>query len=357
DDAFRRRSALDDRYAALARDLSEGGAAAGGAPADPVREVQDVLWDPDQIDDDTLALMFVSCHPVLPREGRVALTLRVVGGLTSDEIARVFLVPTATVQARITRAKKTLGAARVPFAVPPARERAERLGSVLNVIYLIFTEGSSAGSGEDLIRLDLASEALRLARVLARLMPDEPEAHGLLALLELTAARFPARVGPDGAPVLLEHQDRRRWDHAAIGRGRTALARAGRAGRGLGAYGLQAAIAECHALAPSVGATDWERIVLLYEALGRLAPSPVVELNRAVAVSMARGAAAALPITDELAAAGALAGSHLLPSVRGELLVRLGRTAEARAELELAVRLCGNERERTVLERKLDALG
>ncbi|GAA3150355.1 sigma-70 family RNA polymerase sigma factor [Planomonospora alba] len=355
-DAFRRRSALDDRYAALARDLGEGGAASGGAPADP-RQAQDVLWDPDQIDDDLLALMFISCHPVLSREARVALTLRVVGGLTSDEIARVFLVPTATVQARITRAKKTLGAARVPFTVPSARERAERLGSVLSVIYLIFTEGSSAGSGEDLIRLDLASEALRLARVLARLTPDEPEVHGLLALLELTAARFPARIGPDGAPVLLEHQDRRRWDRAAVGRGRAALARAGQAGRGLGAYGLQAAIAESHALAPSVEETDWERIVLLYEALGRLAPSPVVELNRAVAVSMARGAAAALPITDELVAAGALAGSHLLPSVRGELLTRLGRTDEARTELELAVRLCGNKRERAVLERKLDALG
>lgn len=352
-DAFRRRSALDERYAALARGLGEGGAASGSAPADPVRDAPDVPWDPDQIDDDVLALMFVSCHPVLSREARVALTLRVVGGLTSDEIARAFLVPTATVQARITRAKRTLGAARVPFEVPPARERAERLGSVLNVVYLVFTEGSSASSGGDLIRFDLAGEAQRLARVLGRLMPDEPEVHGLLALLELTAARFPARTGPDGRPVLLEHQDRRRWDRAAIRRGRAALARAERAGRGLGAYGLQAAIAECHAVAPSVEATDWERVVLLYEALGRLAPSPVVDLNRAVAVSMARGPAAALPIVDGLAAAGALPGSHLLPSVRGELLVRLGRAGEARAELERAVRLCGNEPERALLERKL----
>lgn len=355
-DAFRRRSALDDRYAVLARDLGEGGAASGSAPADPAREAEDVLWDPDRIDDDVLALMFTACHPVLSREARVALTLRVVGGLTSDEIARAFLVPTATVQARITRAKKTLGAARVPFEVPPAEERAQRLGSVLNVVYLIFTEGSSASSGGDLLRLDLAGEAQRLARVLARLVPDQPEVHGLLALLELTAARFPARTGADGRPVLLEHQDRRRWDRAAIRRGRAALARAGRAGRGLGAYGLQAAIAECHALAPSVEETDWERIVLLYEALGRLAPSPVVDLNRAVAVSMSRGPAAALRVVDELAAAGALADSHLLPSVRGELLVRLGRTGEARTELELAVRRCGNEREREVLERKLAEL-
>ncbi|WP_067462223.1 RNA polymerase sigma factor [Actinomadura macra] len=355
-DAFRRRAARDERYAALAHDLGEGGVTSGGASAHPDRDEQDVLWDPDQIDDDVLALMFVSCHPVVAREARVALTLRVVGGLTSDEIAQVFLVPTATVQARITRAKKTLGAARVPFEVPPAGERAERLGSVLSVIYLIFTAGSSAGFGDDLIRLDLASEALRLARVLSRLVPDEPEAHGLLALMELTAARFPARVGPDGEPVLLERQDRRRWDRAAIRRGRAALARAEQVGRGLGAYGLQAAIAECHAVAPSVDATDWERVVLIYEALGRLAPSPVVDLNRAVAVSMARGPAAALPIVDELVAARTLSRSHLLPSVRGELLTRLGRTDEARTELAAAVRLCGNERERTVLERKLAAL-
>ncbi|MFF7938917.1 RNA polymerase sigma factor [Nocardia gamkensis] len=356
-DAFRRRSALDERYTALARDLGEGGAVSGGAPADPARDAEDVLWDPDRIDDDLLALMFISCHPVLSREARVALTLRVVGGLTSDEIAKAFLVPAATVQARITRAKKTLAAARVPFEVPPAEQRTERLGSVLSVVYLIFTEGSSASSGADLIRLDLAGGALRLARVLTRLVPEAPETHGLLALLELTTARFPARTGPDGEPVLLEHQDRRRWDRAAIRRGRAALARAEQVGRGLGAYGLQAAIAECHAMAPSVEATNWERIVLIYEALGRLAPSPVVDLNRAVAVSMARGPAAALPIVDELAAAPALSHWHLLPSVRGELLVRLGRTKEARTELERAIGLCGNQRERAVLERKLADLG
>jgi RNA polymerase sigma factor (sigma-70 family) len=352
-DAFRRRSALDERYAALARDLGEGGALTGG---DRPREEDDVLWDPDQIDDDVLALIFTSCHPVLSREARVALTLRVVGGLTSDEIARAFLVPTATVQARITRAKKTLAAARVPFTVPPAAERAERLGTVLSVVYLVFTEGSSATSGERLLRLDLAGEAQRLARVLARLVPDEPEVHSLVALLELTAARFPARTGPDGEPVLLEHQDRRRWDRSAVGRGRAALARAERAGRGLGYYGLQAAIAECHAVAPSVETTDWARIVLLYEALGRLAPSPVVDLNRAVAVSMAHGPAAALPIVDELAGSETLAGSHLLPSVRGELLARLGRPDEAREEFALALARCGNERERGLLARKIDAL-
>jgi RNA polymerase sigma factor (sigma-70 family) len=352
-DAFRRRAALDERYAALARGLREGGATSGSPRAAPAGDGAGLLWDPDRIDDDVLALMFTSCHPVLSREAQVALTLRVVGGLTSDEIARAFLVPAATVQARITRAKKTLAAARVPFAVPVAGERAERVGSVLSVIYLIFTEGSSASSGDDLIRLDLAGEAQRVARVLARLIPDEPEVHGLLALLELTAARFPARTGPDGEPVLLEQQDRGRWDHAAIRRGRAALARAEQAGRGLGAYGLQAAIAECHAVAPSVGATNWDRVVILYEALGRLAPSPVVELNRAVAVAMAQGPAAALVIVDQLRADGALPGSHLLPSVRGELLTRLGRGDEARAELERAVALCANQRERTVLRRKI----
>ncbi|HEX7135227.1 MAG TPA: RNA polymerase sigma factor [Iamia sp.] len=345
-DGFRRRAALDQRYATLAQDRDEGGG-----------DVEDeAVVDPDRIDDDVLALLFISCHPLVSPEARVALTLRVVGGLTSDEIARAFLVPTATVQARITRAKKTLSAARVPFEVPPPDERRERLGSVLSVVYVIFTEGSTATSGDDLIRPDLAHEAIRLARVLAHLAPDEPEAHGLLALLELTAARFPARTGPDGEPVLLEDQDRRRWDRGAVRRGRAALARAGQVGRGLGAYGLQAAIAECHAVAPSVPATDWERIVVLYEALGRLAPSPIVDLNRAVALSMARGPAAALRVTDDLVASERLAGSHLLPSVRGELLSRLGRVDEARAELEQAIGLCANPRERAVLQRKVDAL-
>ena len=353
-DAFRRRAALDERYAALAHGLDEG-VSVSGAPAAPRDSAAagDLLWDPDRIDDDVLALMFVACHPLLSPEARVALTLRVVGGLTSDEIARVFLVPTATVQARITRAKKTLSAAQVRFEVPPPDERRQRLHSVLSVIYVIFTEGSTATSGEDLIRTDLAHEAVRLARVLSRLVPDEPEVHGLLALLELTAARFPARIGPDGGAVLLADQDRRRWDLAAVRRGRAALARAAAVGRGLGAYGLQAAIAECHAVAPSVHDTDWDRIVLLYEALGQLAPSPVVELNRAVALSMARGPAAALRIVDDLVAGGRLAGSHLLPSVRGELLTRLGRTQQARSELARAVALCANARERAVLERKL----
>ncbi|UMG93007.1 DUF6596 domain-containing protein [Nocardioides sp. TF02-7] len=311
-DGFRRRSALDERYAALAHGLEEGGVVTGAPPPDTAA-APDLLWDPDQIDDDVLALVFTACHPVLSREARVALTLRVVAGLSSDAIARAFLVPTATVQARITRAKKTLAAARVSFEVPPAAERHDRLASVLNVVYLVFTEGSTAATGEDWLRPDLAHEALRLGRVLANLVPGEAEVHGLLALMELTASRFPARTAPDGAPVLLEDQDRRRWDRSAIRRGRAALARAAGTGRGLGPYGLQAAIAECHAVAPSVAATDWDRVVLLYDALGRIAPSPVVDLNRAVAVSMADGPRPALAIVDGLAAAGSLAGEPPAP--------------------------------------------
>ncbi|GIG35553.1 RNA polymerase sigma factor [Cellulomonas pakistanensis] len=353
-DAFRRRSARDERYAALGQGLREGGAHAGAAPDLP--DDPDVLWDPDRIEDDRLALLFVACHPVLPKEARLALTLRVVGGLTSEQVAASLLVPVPTVQARITRAKKTLAAAGVPFAVPPAAERAERLGSVLNVVYVLFTEGSSASTGDSWLRLDLAHEAVRLARVLVRLVPDEPEAQGLLALLELTAARFPARTGPDGEPVLLADQDRRRWDASAIRRGRAALGRARAVGRGLGPYGLQAAIAEQHAVARAFGETDWDAIVALYEALGSVAPSPVVELNRAVAVCMASGPAAALPIVDAVAAGGALRGTYLVPSARGELLARLGRTEEARAELEAAARLCGNARERAVLVGKAAAL-
>ncbi|APA98524.1 RNA polymerase sigma factor [Nocardia seriolae] len=353
-DAFRRRATRDDRYSALARELGEGGAATGGAP--PEVPGTEPLWDPDQIDDDILALMFVSCHPVLSRGAQVALTLRVVGGLTSDEIAKAFLVPTATVQARITRAKKTLAAARVPFAIPPADERRARLGSVLNVIYLIFTEASSATSGDRRIRLDLAAEAQRLARILARLIPAEPEIHGLLALLELTAARFPARTDATGRPILLENQNRLRWDRSAIRRGRAALEQAARAGRGLGAYGLQAAIAECHAIADSVDTTDWSRIVLLYEALARLTPSPIIDLNRAVAVSMAEGPASALAIVDTLETSVPLSNSHLLPTVRGELLARLGRTAEARAEFERAITLCANTTETALLQTRLAAL-
>ncbi|MFF4385098.1 RNA polymerase sigma factor [Kitasatospora sp. NPDC001547] len=353
-DAFRRRSALDDRYALLAGPLAEGEFSPGAQAPSAVPD--DLPWDPDRIDDDVLALMFIACHPVLSPEARVALTLRVVAGLSSEEIARAFLVPVPTVQARITRAKKTITAARVPFELPPPGDRSARLGAVLSVLYVIFTEGSTATAGDDLLRPDLAYEAVRLARTLTALLPGEPEVHGLLALFELTAARFPARTGPDGKAVLLEDQDRRRWDRSAIRRGLAALGRAAALGRGLGPYGLQAAIAACHATAPSVAETDWECVVLLYEALGRVAPSPVVELNRAVAVAMASGPCEALALVDDLLVSGRLSGSHLLPSVRGELLVRLGRTAEARAELELAVRLCNNAPERAVLLDKLAAL-
>ncbi|MFI6503858.1 RNA polymerase sigma factor [Nonomuraea typhae] len=353
-DAFRRRSALDERYAMLAGRLAEGEASSGAVS--PARPADELPWDPDRVDDDVLALMFMACHPVLSPEARVALTLRAVGGLSSEEIARAFLVPVPTVQARITRAKKTIAAAAVPFELPPAEQRRERLGGILSVLYVIFTEGSTATAGDSLLRTDLAYEAIRLARMLVALQPGEPEVHGLLALFELTAARFPARTGPDGEAVLLEDQDRRLWDRSAIRRGQAAIERASALGRGLGPYGLQAAIAACHAAAASVPETDWERIVLLYEALGRVAPSPVVELNRAVAVAMAYGPRQALALVDELAASARLSGSHLLPSVRGELLARLGRTDEARAELELAARLCGNVRERRVLLRKAGEL-
>ena len=358
-DAFRRRAGLEERYAGLARGLGEGQATSGAAfPAGSADETEpDALWNPDEIDDDVLALMFVACHPVLSPQARVALTLRVVGGLTTEEIARAFLVPVPTIQARITRAKKTIAAARVPFEVPPPEQRPARLGGVLSVLYVVFTEGSTATAGDDLLRPDVAREALRLARVLSRLLPGEAEVHGLLALMELTAARFPARTGPDGEVVLLEDQDRRRWDRTAITRGQAALARATASGRGLGPSGLQAAIAACHAAAPSVGETDWESIVVLYEALGRIAPSPVVDLNRAVAVAMVHGPLTALAIVDELVARDRLAGSHLVPSVRGELLARLGRGAEARHEFELAARLCANAAERALLQRKAALAG
>ena len=352
-DSFRRRSALDQRYATFASQLAEGETNAGAARHG---RSDDLPWDPDRIDDDTLALMFIACHPVLSPEARMALTLRAVGGLSSEEIARAFLVSVPTIQARITRAKKTIAAAGVPFELPPAEQRRERLSGVLSVLYVIFTEGSTATAGDRLLRPELAYEAIRLARMLSALLPDQPEVFGLLALCELTAARFPARTGPDGEPVLLEDQDRRRWDRSAIRRGQAALARASALGRGLGPYGLQAAIAACHASAPSVLETDWERVVLLYEALGRVAPSPVVELNRAVAVAMAHGPQPALEMVDELAASGRLSRSYLLPSVRGELLTRLGRTDEAHAELTLAARLCRNTRERSVLLHKAAAL-
>ena len=354
-DAFRRRSALDARYGMLAGGLAEGEADSGSAV--PPDRSDDLPWDPDRVDDDILALMFIACHPVLSPEARVALTLRAVAGLASEQIARAFLVTVPTVQARITRAKKTIAAAGVPFELPPPEDRRERLGGVLSVLYVIFTEGSTATSGDRLLSTDLAYEAIRLARMLGALLPDEPEVHGLLALFELTAARFPARTGTDGEPVLLEDQDRRLWDRSAIRRGQAAISRATAMGRGLGPYGLQAAIALCHASSPSVPETDWARIVLLYEALGHVAPSPIVELNRAVAVAMANGPQQALSIVDELVATDRLSGSYLLPTVRGELLTRLGRTTEARAELELAARLCHNVRERSVLLRKAAKLG
>lgn len=336
-DGWRRRERLDSRYAAIAHDLE--------ASLDP-----DALpWDPDTIGDDVLRLVFISCHPVLSREAQVALTLRVVGGLTTEEIAHAFLIPTATVQQRIVRAKKTLAAAKVPFEVPDRSEYPARLGSVLGVLYLVFNEGYAASSGEHWLRPELCREALRLARLVAEMVPREPEAHGLVALMEFQASRFGARTTPDGTPILLLDQDRARWDRAGIVRGSRSLARADAIGRGRGSYGLQAALAECHATARTADDTDWDRIVVLYEALGRLAPSPVVELNRAVAVSMATGPATALVIVDGLVAAGSLAGFHLLPSVRGELLDRLGRTDEARAEFLAAASLTANTAERAVL--------
>ncbi|MBC6495492.1 RNA polymerase sigma factor [Microbacterium sp. 4-7] len=344
-DGWRRRERLDDRMAVLAHDLEREQADAADAPP----------WDPDAVDDDVLRLIFISCHPVLSREAQVALTLRVVGGLSSEEIARAFLVPTATVQQRIVRAKKTLGAAQVPFEMPPREEHAERLGAILGVLYLIFNEGHAASSGPDWMRPELSLEAIRLTRVLAALMPRERDVHSLLALMELTAARFPARIDAHGEPVLLSDQDRRRWDRSRIARGRAALAAADALGSGRGPYGLQAGIAECHATAASVDDTDWERIVLLYEALGRIAPSPVVELNRAAAVAMATGPASALQIIDRLGASGALAGYHLLPATRGELLLRLGRAEEARSEFAVAAALAGNDRERALLQAKADA--
>lgn len=336
-DGWRRRERLDERYAAMARDLEDH------------REASGTFWDPDTIDDDVLRLIFVSCHPVLSREAQIALTLRIVGGLSSEEIARAFLVPTATVQQRIVRAKKTLAAANVPFAVPEPNEYPERLASVLHVLYLIFNEGYLPASGSEWLRPEVSAEALRLARMVAGLMPREPEAQSLVALMEFTAARFPARTARDGSAIPLDRQDRSRWDRAQITRGQEALARADRIGRGRAAYGLQAAIAGCHAVAPTADDTDWAQIVVLYEALGRIAPSPVVELNRAAAVAMATGPASALRVVDELVAGGRLAGYPALPAVRGELLARLGRTEEARAELETAARLTGNERERDAL--------
>jgi RNA polymerase sigma factor (sigma-70 family) len=303
----------------------------------------------NDIGDDLLRLVFVACHPVLPTDGRVALTLRLLGGLSTEEIARAFLVPEATVAQRIVRAKRTLAEAKVPFEVPRAHELVERLASVLQVIYLIYNEGYSASAGTDWMRPALCEEALRLGRVLAELAPDEAEVHGLVALMEIQSSRARARVGPKGEPILLLDQDRARWDQLLIRRGLAALARAERTGRGLGTYGLQAAIAACHARARLASATDWQRIAALYDALSQLAPSPVVELNRAVALSMAYGPAAGLEVVDGLMDAPALKHYHLLPSVRGDLLAKLGRHAEARHEFERAAALTQNERERHLL--------
>jgi len=337
-DYWRRQENLDAKYAAMAREL----------------ETQvDEAFDPDRIDDDVLRLIFISSHPVLSREGQIALTLRVIGGLTTEEIARAFLTSTATVAARITRAKKTLAAANVPFEVPDRSEYPPRLSAVLSIIYLVYNEGYSASFGQRWIRDELCSEALRLGRVLAALVPDEAEVHGLVSLMEFQSSRFTARTDAESRPILLEDQNRTKWDRAQIQRGVVALGRAANAlqrkGIGWGPYALQAALAECHAVAPTSTDTDWARIVLLYDGLLQVAPSPVVELNRAVAVAMASSPAEALEIVDKL---DGLGGSYLLPSVRGELLARLGRDAEAADEFDRAASMTDNEREREVLANK-----
>ncbi|MGR3933103.1 RNA polymerase sigma factor [Streptomyces sp. BRA346] len=305
--------------------------------------------DPDDIDDDLLRLIFTACHPVLSPEARIALTLRLLGGLTTEEIARAFLASEAAVAQRIVRAKRSLAKARVPFEVPYGEDRAARLSSVLEVIYLIFNEGYSATAGADLVRPALCEDALRLARVLAGLMPKEPEVHGLAALLEFQGSRIPARTGPDGAPVLLADQNRAKWNRLLIRRGVEALHRAGH-----GPYALQAAIAACHARAVRYEETDWRTIAALYDRLAVLTPSPVVELNRAVAVSMAEGPAAGLELVDALVADPALREYHLLPSVRGDLLERLGRREEARAEYERAASLTRNAPERRLLRERAE---
>ena len=303
----------------------------------------------DNVGDDLLRLVFISCHPVLSSEARVALTLRLLGGLTTDEIARAFLIPEPTVAQRIVRAKRTLADARVPFEVPRGNELAARLSSVLEVLYLIFNEGYTATAGDDWMRPALCEEALRLGRILAELTPSEPEVHGLVGLMEIQASRSRARAGPSGEPILLLDQDRVRWDQLLIHRGFAAVGRAEKLGGAAGPYALQAAIAACHARARTPEETDWARIVALYEALAQLAPSPVVELNRAVAVAMASGPAAGLELIDELTSEPSLKAYHLLPSVRGDLLRRLGRFDEARSEFERAATLTRNARERELM--------
>ena len=309
----------------------------------------------DDVGDDLLRLMFISCHPILAPEARVALTLRLLASLTTEEIARAFLVPVSTIAQRIVRAKRTLTEAHVPFEVPAGAELDARLSSVLQVIYLVFNEGYSATAGDDLIRAGLCEDALRLGRILAGLAPKEPEVHGLVALMEIQASRSRARVGPSGEMVLLLDQDRGRWDQLLIRRGLAALERAEKIGGALGPYALQAAIAACHARARTAAETDWARIVALYDALAELTPSPVVELNRAVAVGMAFGPAAGLALVDALTSEPSLRTYHFLPSVRGDLLVKLGRSDEARAEFERAAALTQNARERELLLRRAAA--
>jgi predicted RNA polymerase sigma factor len=311
----------------------------------------------DDIGDDLLRLVFVSCHPVLSTEARVALTLRLLGGLTTQEIARAFLAPEPTIAQRIVRAKRTLSEARVPFEVPRGRELAGRLSSVLEVIYLVFNEGYSATSGGDWMRPALCEDALRLGRILAELVPTEPEVHGLVALMEIQASRSRARVGPTGEPILLLEQDRGRWDQLLIRRGFAALERAEQLGGMLGPYAVQAAIAACHARARTAAETDWERIAALYDALAQLTPSPIVELNRAVAVAMAFGPAAGLEIVDSLMSEPSLKSYHLLPSVRGDFLFKMGRKAEAQEEFRSAASLTQNARERELLLERARACG
>jgi RNA polymerase sigma factor (sigma-70 family) len=337
-DLMRRSTNLQEKYAQIARDLG-----VAGTEPDLDAELD------DDIGDDVLSLMFTCCHPVLPLEARVALTLRMLGGLSTPEIARAFLVPDATVGQRISRAKRTLAEAGVPFEVPSGDELATRLASVLEVVYLIFNEGYAATAGEDWMRPGLIEEALRLGRILAGLAPDEPEVHGLAALMELQASRLAARTGKVGEPILLADQDRRRWDRLLIRRGLAALERAESLGRPAGPYHLQAAIAAEHTRARTVEETDWVRIAALYELLAGVTGSPVVELNRAVAISMAFGPEAGLQSVDALAADGALDRYHLLPSVRGDLLARLERWAEARAEFDRAASMTQNTRERDLL--------
>jgi RNA polymerase sigma factor (sigma-70 family) len=339
-DLLRRKARLEQKQQELGRELE--------VQQDADVAAFDAALD-DEIGDDLLRLVFMACHPVLSAEARVALTLRLLGGLTTEEVARAFLVSEATVAQRIVRAKRTLAEARVPFEVPGGDELAARLSSVLEVIYLVFNEGYSATAGDDWLRPALCEDALRLGRILAELAPKEPEVHALVALMEIQASRSRARVGPSGEPILLLDQDRGRWDRLLIGRGLAALERAEQLGGARGPYALQAAIAACHARAGVAAETDWVRIVALYDALAELAPSPVVELNRAVALGMAFGPAAGLELVDELTSEPSLAGYHLLPSVRGDLLAKVGRFDEARAEFERAAELTRNARVRELL--------